>query len=69
MKDLFDIFFPFIIIFSPILLILMSFNKKQNFILSTTKHLLTCILKLLSLILFGSYEHISKIMKEHDKED
>lgn len=67
MQDLSDILFPFFLIFSPIFLIGISLIKKQNIFLLLLRHILAGLLKLLSIVTFGSCEHISKILKDFDE--
>lgn len=67
MKDLMDLFVPFFLIFSPILLGTFLILSKKGKISKIFLGGLTAIFKFLSLIAFGSYEHISNIMDDVKK--
>lgn len=67
MKDLVDLLAPFILIFSPILLGTFWVISKKGKISKILLGGLTAIFKFLSLIAFGSYEHISNIMDDVKK--
>lgn len=67
MKDFVDLLVPFIIILSPIFLgtflIIFGKGKISKILLDG----LTAFFKFLSLIVFGSYEHISNIVDDVKK--
>ena len=65
MMDLFNLLIPFIVLFSPILIIsVLQYKARKGIFFRITIFLVTFFLKVISLIIFGSYEHISGIIDD-----